>query len=220
MAIGRWATGLVAATALALALAPSGARADDPPPCSGSWDVDYALAASLKITDTTLGAGDGVFPVGPGHARIHFDSVNGAPGGHARLTAYSMHESVSITSHAVLWSATVTTATDSKATGTPTEGNLQGTTLGWSGPMLGYATTGTMTCEGSLCGKFGAPPPGTSPIQIPARNIALTPFQFSKDMKTFSMGFVQISHSDGSSSPKQTSFESIAGREMKRACVP
>jgi hypothetical protein len=210
----------VGAAALAIAMAPSGARADDPPPpsCSG-WDVDYALSASLKITDTTMGAGDGVFPVGPGSARIHYDNVNGAPGGHAHLASYAMNESVTITSRAVLWSATVTTATHSKSTAGD-DGTLQGTTLTWGGPMPAYSTTGTMTCDGSLCGKFGAPPPGTSPVSIPPRSIALAPFQFGKDLKTFSMPFVLISQSDGSSSPKQTSYEAIAGREMKRTCVP
>jgi hypothetical protein len=36
-------------------------------------------------------------------------------------------------------------------------------------------------------------------------------------MKTFSMAFVQTAHAE---SPKQTTFESVAGREMKRTCVP
>src|SRR5271154_3245345 len=110
------------ATGMALALAPLGASADDAPTCS-AWDVDYNLSANLKITDTTMGAGDGVFPVGPGHAVIRFDSVNGAPGGHARLNAYSMHEVVTVTSRAAFWAATVTTETSSKAAaGTSTEG--------------------------------------------------------------------------------------------------
>src|ERR1700722_422182 len=158
MAVVRFVVGVGVAAAVALAMAPSGARADDPPTCS-AWDVEYNLSANLKITDTTMGAGDGVFPVGPGHAGIRFDNVNGTPGGPARLNAYSMHEIVSITSRAAFWSATVTTDTSSKAAaGTSTEGNLAGSTLAWSGPMRGYATDGTMNCEGNLCGKFGAPP--------------------------------------------------------------
>jgi hypothetical protein len=36
-------------------------------------------------------------------------------------------------------------------------------------------------------------------------------------MKTFSMAFVQTAHAE---SPKQTTFEAIAGRETKRTCVP
>jgi hypothetical protein len=206
--------------ALALAVPPTGARADDPPSCS-AWDVEYGLSANLKITDTTMGAGDGVFPVGPGRAVVRFDSVNGGPGGHARLTSYAMHERVTITSKAAFWSATVTTETNSKAAdGTAAEGTLQGSTLSWSGPMRGYATDGKMSCGGSLCGKFGAPPPGDSTVHMPARSIPLAPFQYGKDMKTFAMSFVQVSQSDGSSSPKQTSFEAVSGREVKRTCVP
>jgi hypothetical protein len=43
------------------------------------------------------------------------------------------------------------------------------------------------------------------------------PFQFSQDMKTFSMAQVQTAHAE---SPKQTTFEAISGREVKRTCVP
>jgi hypothetical protein len=206
-------------TALGVALSTTGARADDPPSCS-AWDAEYGLSASLKITDTTMGAGDGVFPVGPGRAVVRFDNVNGAPGGHARLTSYTMHEHVTVTSKAAFWSATVTTDTNSRADGTSDEGSLQGSTLTWSGPMRGYTTDGKMNCGGSLGGKFGAPPPGDSTVHLPARPIALAPFQYGKDMKTFAMTFVQVSQSDGSSSPKQTSFEAVSGREVKRTCVP
>ena len=55
---------------------------------------------------------------------------------------------------------------------------------------------------------------------MPARSIPLAPFQYGKDMKTFAMTFVQISQSDGTGSPKQTSFEAVSGREVKRTCVP
>lgn len=220
MAVARFGVGVGVAAVLAAALAPAGARADDPPACS-AWDVDYALSGNLRIADTTFGAGDGIFPVGPGHAVVRFDNVGGAPGGHARLNAYSMHETVSITSHAAFWSATVTTDTNSRAAdGTSTEGSLAGTALAWASPMRGYATHGEINCEGSLCGKFGAPPSGKSPVDIAPRPIALAAFQYARDMKTFSMNYVQISHSDGSNSPKQTSYEAISGREMKRTCVP
>jgi hypothetical protein len=218
--VARLLTTGALATTVALAIAPRGAAADDAPTCT-AWDVEYSLAGNLKITDTTMGAGDGVFPVGPGRAVIRFDSVNGAPGGHARLNAYSMRERVSITSKAAFWSATVTTDTTSKAAdGTSDEGTLAGTTLTWGGPMRGYTTDGKMNCGGSLCGKFGAPPAGDSTVHLPARAIPLAPFQYGKDLKTFTMSFVQVSQSDGSSSPKQTSFEAISGREVKRTCVP
>jgi hypothetical protein len=203
----------------ALALAPGRASADGPV-CSG-WDVEYALNGQLKITDTTMGAGDGVHNVGPGRAVIHFDDRGGSPGGHAKLTVYSMHSHVTVTSKAVFASATVVTDTDSRAipegSGVVTEGNLADHTLTWSGPVRSYKTDGTMTCDGSLCGKFGAPPAGASEVHLGPRPFQPPPFQFGGDMKTFSMGFVQTSHAD---SPKQTTFEAVAGRETRRTCVP
>jgi hypothetical protein len=207
----------IAGMAVALAIAPGSASADGPA-CSG-WDVEYALNGTLKITDTLMGAGDGVYAVGPGKAVIHFEDRGGNPGGHAKLTSYGIHEHVSVTSKALFLSATVVTDTSSRATGdgASTEGNLNDHTLAWSGPIRTYRTDGTMTCDGSLCGKFGAPPPGSSEVHMGPRTIQPAPYQFAPDMKTFSMAFIQTSQSD---SPKQTSFEAISGRETKRTCVP
>jgi hypothetical protein len=203
----------------ALALAPARAAAEGPV-CSG-WDVEYALNGQLKLADTMLGAADGVYPIGPGKAVIHFDDRAGQPGGHAKLTSYGIHEHVSITSKAVFLSATVVTDTNSRAapdgSGVIAEGNLADHTLTWSGPVKSFKTDGTMTCDGSLCGKFGAPAQGSSEVHIGPRSFQPPPFQFGPDMKTFSMGFVQTAHAD---SPKQTTFEAVAGREMKRTCVP
>ncbi|HEY6464330.1 MAG TPA: hypothetical protein VIY73_29385 [Polyangiaceae bacterium] len=201
------------------ALVPAQAAADGPT-CS-AWDVEYALAGTMRLADTTMGAADGTFPVGPGRAVVRFDDHGGGPGGHARLTAYSRHEHVTITTRAFFLGATLVTDTNSHAAGggngVVTAGNLAGTTLTWAGPMSVYRTDGTTTCEGTLCGKFGAPPPGSSEVHIGPRAVQLAPFQFAPDLKTFSMHEVQTAHAE---SPKQTTFEAISGREMKRTCVP
>ena len=208
--------GTVAAT-IAVALVPGRASADGPA-CSG-WDVEYTLNGTLKIADTLMGAGDGVHAVGPGRAVIHFEDRGGQPGGHAKLTTYGIHEHVSVTSKAVFLSATVVTDTNSKADGSGviTEGTLGGQTLTWSGPIRSYRTDGTMTCDGGLCGKFGAPPAGSSEVHMGPRAIQPAPFQFGADMKTFSMLQIQTAQSE---SPKQTTYEAISGREVKRTCVP
>jgi hypothetical protein len=205
------------ATALVAGLAaPPAARADGPT-CS-AWDVEYALNGNLKITDTPMGAGDGVYPVGPGRAVIRFEDKGGQPGGHAKLTAYSMHEHVSVTSSALMFKATVVTDTNSKTgDGVATEGNLAGQTLTWGAPVTTYRSDGTMNCEGNLCGKFGAPPLGSSPIHMGPRTVQLAPFAFGADFKTFSMTYTMTSQAD---SPKQTTYSAISGREMKRTCVP
>ena len=118
-------------------------------------------------------------------------------------------------------SATLVTETNSRAAadgnGLITEGTLTDHTLAWSSPMRAYRTDGTTTCEGSLCGKFGAPPPGISEVHMGPRTVQPAPFQFGPDMKTFSMRYVQTAQSD---SPKQTTYEAIAGREVRRTCVP
>jgi hypothetical protein len=208
--------GIVAAVVAALAAAP-GSAAADAPTCS-AWDVEYAVNGNLKVTDTPLGAGDGVYPVGPGRVVIRFEDRGGQPGGHAKLTAYTIHEHLTVTSKALMFNATVVTDTQSKVgDGVATEGNLVDHTLSWGAPVRTYRSDGTLTCDGNLCGKFGAPPPGSSEVHMGPRTVQLAPFQFAADFKTFSMNYTQTSQSD---SPKQTTFSAISGRETKRTCVP
>lgn len=211
------AGGLVATVAAALASAPGTAAADGPATCS-AWDVEYALNGNLKITDTPMGAGDGVYPVGPGRVVIRFEDKGGQPGGHAKLTAYTMHEHVTVTSKVLLFSATVVTDTQSKMTdAVATEGNLADHTLTWGAPVRTYRSDGTLNCEGNACGKFGAPPAGTSEVHMGPRTVQLAPFKFGPDFKTFSMDYTMTSQAD---SPKQTTYSAISGREQKRTCVP
>jgi hypothetical protein len=205
--------------AVALSVATGRASADGPT-CSG-WEIEYALNGSLKLADTPMGAADGVHPVGPGRAVVRFEDHGGQPGGHARVVAYGMHEHVTVTSKALFLSATVVTDTSSRGVsdgnGVVAEGALNDHTLVWSSPIRTYHTDGTITCDGGLCGKLGAPPPGTTEVHIGPRPIQPAAFQYSSDMKTFSMGYVQT---DRSESPRQTTYEAISGREVRRTCLP
>jgi len=82
--------------------------------------------------------------------------------------------------------------------------------------VRGYRTDGTLECEGSLCGKFGAPPPGKSELHIPPGPVDFKPFEFAPDRATFTMARAQVSKTE---MPKQTGFLALAGRETKRTCV-
>jgi hypothetical protein len=206
--------------AAGIAVALGGRASADGAACSG-WEVEYTTNGNMKLADTVMGAADGVYPIGPGKVVVRFDDRGGQPGGHARLATYGIHEHVSITSKALFMNATVTTDTNSQAgpdgQGVVADGALNDHTLTWSGAMRAYRTDGTTTCDGSLCGKFGAPPQGVSPVHMGPRTVQPAPFQFGADMKTFSMQYVQTSQSD---SPKQTTYEAISGREVRRTCIP
>jgi hypothetical protein len=206
--------------ALALALATSPVAADDPPVACGGWDVEYNLSARLQLTDTPMGEGDGIYTIGPGRAVLRFEDRNGEPGGTVNLISYAMREHFVIKSKTLFWTTTVTTSTNTRVTpdvcASAAEGSLVDRTIFWRTPVRGYRTDGTLACDGSLCGKFGAPPPGTSELHIGPGPVAFNPFDFSPDRKTFNMSKAQVSKTD---MPKQTGFVAIAGRETKRTCV-
>jgi hypothetical protein len=82
--------------------------------------------------------------------------------------------------------------------------------------VSGYRYDGTMFCEGSLCGKFSAPPPGQSELHVGPNLVDFQPFAFSEDMKTFTMPYALVSKTE---SPKQTAFVTLAGRQVRKACV-
>src|SRR5580658_7037099 len=78
---------IVALASRFLALVPSVASATGDPEC-GVVDVEYAASANLKVTDTTMGAGDGVYRIGPGHIVLRFDA-HGGPSA-VRMLVYEM----------------------------------------------------------------------------------------------------------------------------------
>jgi hypothetical protein len=219
MRLRRLVSVLTVGLASTAALATS-ATAGAPPTCE-AWDVEYSLAAKLKIEGTPMGQGDGVYPIGPGRVVLRFDDVNGQPGGTVNMRSYHMREYIVIKSKALFWTTTATN--DSKTTATPdtcgsaAEGMLVGHTLRWAGPLRGYRTDGTLRCEGSLCGKFGAPPQGLSELHIGPGPVTFQPFELAPDMSTFTMPATFASRTE---MPKQTSYVTLAGRETKRSCAP
>jgi hypothetical protein len=209
---------IAAALGLALASAPHSASADASPADCGVVDVQYDVSANLKITDTVMGAGDGVYRIGPGKVVLRFDDRKGRR--HARLLSYDLRQSFTVVAKALLWTTRVSTDIQTRAYFAPSlfvaEGTLGGSTLRWDGQANGVRSDGTLRCEGSMCGKFGAPPSGISEIHTGPSSIALKPFEFAGDMKTFTMPFAVLSESEV---PKERTLVSMAGREVKRACV-
>jgi len=209
-------TAVVAALGLALSSVPADA---EPTPTCSAWEVEYALSANLTLRDTIMGAGDGTYVIGPGTTVLRFEGPSVGPGP-ARMLSYGMKEQFTIHSKALFWKASVYTDTRTKATpdacSIAAEGIVNGRTLRWTTPVRGYHTDGTLTCEGSLCGQFGAPPAGKSELHHPPRPVPFSAFQFTPDMKAFSMVATQVTKTE---SPKQTGYLGLAGREMKRTCV-
>jgi hypothetical protein len=210
----RLAVAICAATP---AFVPSIASASSDPESCDAVDVEYATAAKLKVTDTPLGAGDGVYRIGPGHIQLRFERGRSSA---VHMLAYELPQHFTVVSNVLFWKTTVTTHAESRAVptrGAIADGRLDGHTLRWSGPAVGFRSDGTITCDGGMCGQFGAPGPGTTDLHVGPNTIDFRPFEFDADMRTFSMPFALVSES---SSPKQRSFLAIGAREVRRACAP
>jgi len=213
-----WSGLTVAVMSLAFALAPSVASASGDVDSCGSVDVEYSTSANLKVDETLMGAGNGVYRIGPGHIVLRFDA-HGSSGG-VRMVSYEMPQHFTVVSNVLFWRTTVATRAESRAvpvSATIAEGTLDGHTLRWAGPAVGFRSDGTLTCDGSMCGQFGAPAPGTTELHVGPNPIDFRPFEFGADMKTFSMPYTIVSQS---SSPKQRSFLALGGREIRRTCAP
>jgi len=212
---GKKLFALGVATVLAAALLPStpAEAADDP--CTTA-DVTYAVNGSLMIKDTQFGAADGVYPLGAGKAKVRFEK--GPGGGTARLMGYELDNSFTVKASFAVWSTTVVTQSrttvasscEGASSGVVDNGNVV-----WQTPATGYRSDGTIDCAGNVCGKFGAPAPGSTPLHETA-SVKFQPFHFAADGKTFSMPYTQVSHSN---SPKQTAYLALSGRETGRSCV-
>ena len=199
---------------LAATVAPTDAQTRSAP-CA--WEVEYELAARLKLSDTPLGAGDGIYPVGPGTVVLRF-----AGDGEVTMRRYEMRELFTIHSKALAWKTIVDTDTHTAATpdenGVVAAGRIDAShTVRWRTPVRGYHTEGTLTCRGSLCGKFGAPPAGKSAFRVPSGPVRFQSFVFAADMQTFTMATTPVAKT---SSPKQSDEIALSGRERRRACVP
>ena len=146
---------LVGVAALGCALTPKPASGEfaavaaaTPPRCS-VYDATYKVDASLRITETPMGAGDGVHSIGPGTLVLRIDERKS----HAELIAFDLKEHFAISPQAVLWSATVVTDasmhTRPDGGGAAAAGTLANGTLRWVGPVRGYRTDGALQCDGS-----------------------------------------------------------------------
>jgi hypothetical protein len=188
-------------------------------PCT-AWQIEYALTSSITLSDTTMGAGDGTYPNGPGKAVLKFEDKGGQPGGRVELLEYQVHDTFVITSHVLAWETRVETDTLTRTTpnarGFAAEGVFDGRTIRWTGPWNGMRSDGSVVCTGSFCGKFGAPPEGRSEMHAPPHQVTFKPFEFAPDLKTFTMAYSVVY---GQSYPSQTTRISLAGREMKRTCI-
>jgi hypothetical protein len=223
MSTGRLGGFLIVAGVVIAAVAgpkrDAAAQEEGAAPCD-AWDVEYTLAAKLQLSDTPMGAGNGIYAIGPGTTVLRYTNVQGQPGGLVRMRSYTLREKFEIESHAVFWTTHV--LTDSRTTTTPdacgdvAKGQLEGRRIRWTTRVSGYRTDGTLNCDGSLCGKFGAPPGGTSELHIPPHAVAFSPFEVAPDLKTFSMPATFVSKTDD---PKQTAHVTIWGRVVKRTCV-
>jgi hypothetical protein len=206
------------AAAVGVAILPAGDAnaADDP--CLVS-DVDYTVKGSLQIKDTQFGAADGVYPLGGGTVRIRFERSAADAPMTARLMSYDFDTDLTVKAAIAFWSTTVVTqahttvdqSCDGASTGVVDAGDVV-----WRTPARGYRSDGTIHCEGNVCGQFGAPVPGASPLHE-SPSVKFRPFHFAGDHRTFTMPYTLVSHSD---SPRQTALLALAGRETHRSCVP
>ena len=202
---------------LALAFATTSTPADADGECSVT-DVDYAVVGNLLIKDTQFGAANGVYRMGDGKLRLRLENRPDGATRTARLMSYDFQNHFTVKASFAAWSTAVETqsrTTIASDCDGAAKGTLSQNEVVWSTPVDGYHSDGSLACTGNVCGKFGAPPAGTSPLHE-AANVRFSPFRFGPDGKTFSMDYTRVSHSD---SPKQTAYVSLSGRETKRVCV-
>jgi hypothetical protein len=215
-----FALALSMALVLAVALSPAhSAAAGEPANTCPTYDVDYAVTGALRLKGTPLGAADGTYPLGNGTMKLRFFGSDPAPRA-VRLLAYSLDNRFTVNAKTALWSTRVMTQsrTSVGAGGSTCDGAargaLDGQSLQWLSKVAGYRSDGTLTCQGSMCGKFGAPPAGTSPLHAGPAAVSFSPFTFSADRQTFTMPYSIVEQTS-----ERTSYLALSGRETSRACV-
>jgi len=203
---------------LAFVVAPlSMARSDDEPHCT-HWEVEYELSGTLKISDTTMGAGNGSHIAGPGKLVLRFDDVNGQPGGNVTVVSYEMATRFTVDAHFLGIGTSVLTDCMTKSTANACGSVAKGfmgddRTIRWQGPWTGIRTDGTLTCSGT-CGRFGAPPRGKSEMHKPPHSVAFGSFAFTATRTAFYMGYAVVDKTSN-----DTASLAISGRETRRSCV-
>jgi len=210
------ATGTVTFLALTAGVSAAAGPADDAG-CLAS-DVEYHVVASVLVRDTLFGAGDGVYPLGSGTLKLRLQEHAGGEG--VKLVNYVLDGQLTVEAKVAFFSTKV--VTESRAsTGVATceghaDGTLHGDTLTWTTPVADYRSEGSITCSGNMCGRFGAPPRGRSPIPDAPAAMRFSAFTFSPDRATFTMPYTLVSRS---TSPRQSTYLALSGRRVTRACV-
>jgi hypothetical protein len=200
------------------ALVPLPAAAELPPSEScAQWEMAYATTGTLRVKETPMGAGDGVFPVGPGTLVLRVD----ARAARVTMKEFQLRERFVIHPSAMMWNATIVTDVSARALSDGDRAVAVGskTAAGvvlWTEPVGTYRSDGTLTCDGSLCGKFGAPRAGRSELHQVSRTVRLEPLRFDRDARTFQMDFALVSSSE---SPHQRTYLALAGRLTARTCI-
>jgi hypothetical protein len=108
----------------------------------------YQVNGTLRITDTTMGAGDGTFPVGPGTLVLRVDTL----AARTTLVRFDLQERFAIHPNVVLWHATLVTDSATHAvpdaTGAAASGRwFQDGVLQWDTPLHKYRSDGALTCD-------------------------------------------------------------------------
>jgi hypothetical protein len=186
-------------------------------PTCAQWELEYSITGSLRITGTATGAGDGTFPVGPGTLVLRID----ARAAGVSLMGFQLHERFSIHPTAMMWNAIIVTDVAARASSDGAGAVALGTRTGdgivrWAGPLSAYRSDGVLTCDGSLCGKFGAPTAGRNDLHQVSRTVRLQPLRFDHDGQVFRMDAALVSSSE---SPRQRTYLALSGRRTTKRCV-
>ncbi len=199
--------------------------ADDSSGGSGAcqvWAITYDLTGStFELSGTPLGAGDQLNTVmepydqddhvGPGQFVLHFEDIDGAPGGLASMSSYMMDIFFVV-------DGVTTVTTDIAGSAGPeecgvTQGLLQNGTVAWAPPQIvGYTSEGTVLCEGALCSAGGLP--DGEPVDMGGTSDQpIGSFVFNDDLSAFTMDEVVI-NMDATSTQAWTYNATETAREL------
>ena len=167
------------------------------------WAITYNLDGSeFEISGTPAGgAGDQVNTVqepyddpsniGPGSLTVHFEDVDGAPGGLATLNAYDMSLQFVVDSVGVAVTTDITTSAGPMECGV-TAGLVNGTTVAWAPPQIvGLETEGEIVCNGMLC-TIAMFEDGVPVDQSGTSDQTINSFEFNEDFSGFTMESVVV----------------------------
>ncbi|MCR9160788.1 MAG: hypothetical protein ACE37F_03865 [Nannocystaceae bacterium] len=186
------------------------------------WAITYDLTGStFEISGTPVMAGDQLNTVmepydqddhvGPGQFVLHFEDVDGAPGGLASMVSYAMEIFFVV-------DGLTTVTTDISGSAGPeecgvTQGLVQDGTVAWAPPQIvDYTSEGTVLCEGALCSAGGLP--DGEPVDMGGTtDQPVNAFVFNDDFSAFTMDEVII-NMDATSTQAWTYSGTEVAREL------